>query len=169
MHVFWYSEGSVRLGAMPYANGDYNNTLRHVINTAVGKRILGDEEYSKLVSNSPRKWTFGALAKHLRASSVDPSDPWLHVVQQMRTAVTRVVRAAGGELCKGHSDESSPFALLGADFILDDQLQAWMTEVQEGPGLSHIGDSVKAGFVPHMVHQAALMATRIADRRSQGI
>jgi hypothetical protein len=46
------------------------------------------------------------------------------------------------------------FGLFGADFILDDQLTPWLTEIQKSPGLSQ-DDDVKRGVVFPMLKGAA--------------
>lgn len=42
-------------------------------------------------------------------------------------------------------------------------MKAWLTEIQEGPGLSHIGERVKEKFLPGMVKQSALLGLKAAS------
>ena len=57
-----------------------------------------------------------------------------------------------------------------ADFLVDRDLRVWLTEVQEGPGLSHAADDepVKRRFVPRMVTDAAQIGVEAARRRAAG-
>jgi hypothetical protein len=60
-----------------------------------------------------------------------------------------------------------PFGLYGADFILDQQLRPWLTELQRGPGLSY-DDPIKAQVVPLAVREAAEIVLEIQRRRREG-
>ena len=58
------------------------------------------------------------------------------------------------ELTDRVGETRGTFQLFGADFIVDDKLQPWLTEVQVGPGLSH-DEPVKASIIPALVADAA--------------
>jgi hypothetical protein len=176
LRVLWFPEGSIRLAAQRFAATQWDNPLVHVVNTAAGKRKLGAVAYAKLVADQPRKWTFAEVAAHLkknatlaRLSGVG-GDPWQHVLGQMKRAIAVVTRAAAPSMQKpgNRSKTWHPFALMGADFLLDDKLKAWLTEVQEGPGLSHVAERVKEDFVPSMVKEAALIGVEAATRLASG-
>jgi hypothetical protein len=59
------------------------------------------------------------------------------------------------------------FGLFGADFILDDQLTPWLTEIQKGPGLSH-DDTVKQRLMPTMLQGAASIVLEILALKRKG-
>jgi hypothetical protein len=59
------------------------------------------------------------------------------------------------------------FGLYGADFILDDRLTPWLTEIQRGPGLSH-DDVVKQLVLPAMLKGAAGIMLEILARKHKG-
>ena len=60
------------------------------------------------------------------------------------------------------------FALMAADFLLDTDLKPWLTEIQEGPGLSHLAEAVKEDFVPTMVAESARIGKLVAVRLQHG-
>ena len=91
----------------------------------------------------------------------------------MKVAINTTMRAIASELAApaGSAEAAAgwhAFGLFGADFILDASLKPWLIELQEGPGLSHEGDAVKATFVPSMVAQAAQIGVEAAARRRAG-
>ena len=90
-----------------------------------------------------------------------------NVAQTIKAAAPALARPRDNE-ARGGESAWHPFALMGADFLLDDRLHAWMTEVQEGPGLSHIAERVKEDFVPSMVSQAAAIGVEAARRLANG-
>lgn len=170
LKVLWYSEGSVRFAMKRYLPATYDDPLAYIINTARGKQVLGEEAYAKFAATNPRKWSYDQMRSYLASKAnytATTPDPWAQVVGKMRDTVANVLLEATLSLQSGQtksSTQSHPFALLGADFLLDTSLQPWLTEIQEGPGLSHIGEKVKQDFVPDMVLGAALLAARAANR-----
>jgi|TARA_B110000211_G_scaffold199588_1_gene230079 hypothetical protein len=57
--------------------------------------------------------------------------------------------------------------LFGSDFILDNKLKPWLTEVQKGPGLS-FSDPIKAKIIPEMFQEAIDIVLEIKEKRNSG-
>jgi hypothetical protein len=168
LRVLWYKEGSVRLAAAPYVAGEWNNTLVHIINTAAGKRELGAEGYAELVAAAPRKWSFTEIHEHLYQKTSNAT-LWDAITEQMKRAVSTVIRNAAPRMhTNPNPDAWHPFALFGADFLVDADMKAWLTEIQEGTGLSHVHERVKEDFVPTMVTQTAQIGVEAASRLAHG-
>ena len=171
LRVFWYPQGSVRLAVRPFQHSHWRDPLVHIVNTAQGKRTLGEKEYAELVKNQPRKLSFAELSKyHLTKNVTTTGDTWRHILSQILSTVKTVLRAAAPSLQHPPEDRREKwhaFALMGADFIVDSDHKVWLTEMQEGPGLSHIAERVKEDFVPAMVSEAARIGLKAAS--SQGV
>jgi hypothetical protein len=176
LRVLWYKEGSVRLAAAPYVAGEWNNTLVHIINTAAGKRELGAEGYAELVAAAPRKWSFTETNEHL-SQKTNNATIWDAITQQMKRAVKIAIRTAAPRMHTNPDaiadgglmgDAWHTFALFGADFLIDADMKAWLTEIQEGTGLSHVSERVKEDFVPAMVTQTAQIGVEAASRLAHG-
>ena len=73
----------------------------------------------------------------------------------------RSVNATRPALSERVGETAGTFQLLGADFIVDEQLRPWLTEVQVGPGLSH-DEPVKAALIPGLVRDAAAIGLAAA-------
>jgi hypothetical protein len=77
-----------------------------------------------------------------------------------------VVRA-----CERRLRETPPdgvfFGLYGADFIVDDELTPWLTEIQRGPGLSH-DDAIKQRVLPPMLRGAMSIVLEVLGRKRRG-
>ena len=172
LRVLWYPEGSVRLAVRPFQHSQWQDPLVHIVNTAQGKRTLGEKQYAEMVKNLPRKLSFAELSKyHLDKNVTTAGDAWRHILSQILSAVKTVLRAATPSLqhnTDGRREQWHAFALMGADFIVDSDLKVWLTEMQEGPGLSHIDERVKEDFVPAMVSQAARIGLKVASLQATG-
>ena len=89
----------------------------------------------------------------------------------MKRAVTTVVRTAAPRMSMMHANHTEAwhaFGLFGVDFLVDADLKVWLTEVQEGPGLSHLDERVKEDFVPAMVSETTRIGLRAATRLAEG-
>jgi hypothetical protein len=84
----------------------------------------------------------------------------------MKQALSFAVRAALRTL-RRRPQSGLFFGLYGADFILDDALQPWLTEVQVGPGLS-LEDDVKQRVIPAMFAEATAIVLEVQRRKREG-
>ena len=171
LKLLWYTEGSVRLAAQRFEAGQWDNPLVHIVNTAQGKRVLGKQRYAKFVADSPRKWSFAKMASHLQKNVTAGRNPWQHILSQMKRAIGIVLRAAAPHMqdaTQKREKKWHAFALMAADFLLDTDLKPWLTEIQEGPGLSHLAEAVKEDFVPTMVAESARIGKLVAVRLQHG-
>lgn len=142
--VLMYRQGTVRLTSREFKLGDFDDPLIHITNTYQQKRHGG------VGPDTVLKWDFPHLQAYLTREKATPADHVESVlVPRLGRVLERVVHACIGELrqlpAAGHF-----FGLYGADVILDDALNPWLTEIQKGPGLSY-DDAVKQTVIPPML------------------
>jgi hypothetical protein len=159
--VLMYREGTARLTLAPYKLDDFSNPLIHITNVYQQKRHAGVDEDAVL------KWDFGKLAAYLAEEKAAGPDFMEHVLEpRLRECLAYAVRASVGSFRQSDS-EGCCFGLYGADFILDDQLTPWLTEIQKGPGLSY-DDAVKERVMPAMLRGAASIVLEILAKKRSG-
>jgi len=159
--VLMYPEGTARLTLQPYKLGDFGNPLIHITNTYQQKKHGGDDPDAVL------KWDFRRLQEYLSNEKGAPGNFLEEVLRpRLRQSLAHVVRASIESL-KQTPSPGFFFGLYGADFILDDQLTPWLTEIQKGPGLSH-DDVVKQRVMPAMLRGAAGIVLEILALKRKG-
>merc|ERR1711981_202928 len=79
-----------------------------------------------------------------------------------KRAITIAFNATKAQLVR----RPSTFSLYGADFIIDDQLKLWLTEIQIRPALALIG--VKRAFLPRMLKEMLHVVMGIAQYKREG-
>jgi tubulin-tyrosine ligase family protein len=159
--VLMYPEGTARLTLQPYKLGDFGNPLIHITNAYQQKKHGGDDPDAVL------KWDFGRLQEYLANEKGAPANFLEEVLRpRLRQSLAHVVRASIDSL-KQTPSPGFFFGLYGADFILDDRLTPWLTEIQKGPGLSH-DDVVKQRVMPAMLRGAASIVLEILALKRKG-
>uniref|UniRef100_A0A6B2L8F1 Tubulin--tyrosine ligase-like protein 9 n=1 Tax=Arcella intermedia TaxID=1963864 RepID=A0A6B2L8F1_9EUKA len=151
--VVFYHDGTVRLTTSDYNQGDWDNPLIHITNTAQQKKA--DPNYYD--TQTERKWTLAQLAAYLEDHKKVPHGAsYLSrtLRPQLIDIIRTVVQAAHPLLLreKSKSGWDGRFELLGMDVILDDQLKVWLTEIQMGPGISR-DPGVKQQTLPAMLEE----------------
>ncbi|MGH7253144.1 MAG: hypothetical protein ACREIE_05025, partial [Nitrospiraceae bacterium] len=142
--VLMYPEGTARLTLQPYKLDDFANPLIHITNAYQQKKHGGSSPDAVL------KWGFPRFEKFLAKEKGAPAKFLDEVLRpRLRQSLAYVVRASIESL-RQTPPSGLFFGLYGADFILDDQLTPWLTEIQKGPGLSQ-DDDVKRGVVLPML------------------
>ena len=146
--VFLYRQGLVRLSSEPFDLGDLDDLLAHVNTLEV---MWGFPEFESYVSDELKLAAPGFLDRQLRP--------------KFKECLAYVVSATS-EHWDRTSANGAPFGLYGADFILDDTLRPWLTEVQKGPNLGY-KDPIKR-FVPEMLREAARIVLEVQERKRDG-
>ena len=155
--IFLYKEGTTRLTTQPFQLGDFDNPLIHVTNIDQQKN---HPEYDTLTL----KWSFSQLESYLKHAP--PNFIEEHLNPQIKKTLSHVVQATRHLLTKS-PPHGLFFGLYGADFILDDTLHPWLTEIQKGPGLSYT-DEIKKQVIPPMLREAIQIVLEIQKRKRNG-
>ena len=173
IRAYLYDEGLVRFAAAPYDASD-TCVSRHLTNNAVST----SRDHQRVVAEGPdadahfkRNWTFVALRDWVNAARGAGSfdDAWEGTREAIRTvlrAAAPAVRAgldavAARDASRGRPAEAARrhFELLGADILLDENLRAWLLEVNSAPSL--VAGTKRGGRVSDTHHH--LKAGLIAD------
>lgn len=173
IRAYLYDEGLVRFAAAPYDASDLS-VSRHLTNNAVST----SRDHQTVLAEGPdadahfkRNWTFaalrGAVEAERGAGSFDGA--WEGAREAIRTvlrAAAPAVRAgldavAARDASRGRPADAARrhFELLGADVLLDENLRAWLLEVNSAPSL--VAGTKHRGRVSETHHR--LKAGLIAD------
>lgn len=159
--VLMYPEGTTRMTMQPYKLDDFSNPLIHITNVYQQKKHGGSDADAIL------KWDFTQLEAYLSKENAAPPNFLAEKLRpRLRQSLAYVMRASIGKL-KQTPASGFFFGLYGADFILDDELTPWLTEIQKGPGLS-FDDEVKQRVLPDMLRGAARIVLEVLALKRRG-
>ena len=160
--VLMYREGTVRLNTLPFQLDDFDNQLIHVTNVYQQKKHVDYDPDAVL------KWSFAELEDYVEHTLHLTGPDFLeeHLRPRLKSYLRFLVEGARQDLLRrpprGHF-----FGLYGADLILDDTLNPWLTEIQEGPGLN-FDDYIKRRVIPPLVQEAVQIAFEVRRRKQTG-
>ena len=165
--IVFYHHGFLRVSPRKYNTKVFNSTRDHLTN--FGAFLKEDQSIVNFDD-----WEV-VLRKHVQDNPEDFSqdireDPLEHIQKQLMNAIVSVIASQREGSFKGYSTVNTRmengFSSMGAAFIIDRHLHAWMSEVQHGPGLKH-ENSWKEKFNDELIPSALtyfIMMLRI-DRR----
>ncbi len=157
--VLLYPQGKVRLTAMPYKNEDFDNPLVHMTN------YYQQKMHPEFDSSLRYKWSYSELDQYLyEANITELGFCQNQLMPKIRQYIAHVVQAGKSRLLQDYPKQGDCFGVYGADFLVDENLQPFMTEIQKGPGL-RMGDPVEQNIIPYMLHQAINIVLNIRKRR----
>ena len=157
-----YEHGQVRINSMPYEYGDFKNPLKHLTNIHQQRK---HPDFKRLSNAGELKWSLESFMNYTINSLGYPESRirdglW----KNMKHCIVRTLNATAQKLRADHSHGGrGRFELVGTDFILDSDLNVFLTEVQQGPGLA-INDPVKARVLKPALINAANLALEIQEK-----
>jgi len=159
--VVFFCNGTVRLNAQHYDAQNFDNDLVHITNTRRQLQSLKDngEKVNAESLEIGLKWSLDELASFIEKRS--GRRRWDELMSRIKEILVRVVRSTQSALKEGAGNPDGSFQLFGADFIVDDEYNPWLTEIQTGPGLSHESNSVKKRIIPSLVREATKVASTV--------
>lgn len=160
--VLLFKEGTVRLNSQPFKLEDFENQLIHVTNT------FQQKNHPDFDPNVVLKWSFADLDSYVTKELGSANAGFIEkqFKPKLKQYLAFVVNSALNELSKV-PNHGLFFGLFGADIILDDRLQPWLTEVQKGPGLS-MDDPIKKRVIPSMITETVSIVHEIQTKRRAG-
>lgn len=127
---FQYRDGYVRFCSKKYSTNDLSNSV-HLSNVKV------QSNYRKYrISNVPEEcmWDFAQFKQYL--TSINKCDEWRTSIYP---TICDTILAIVPEYYK-HNDcnnnKALAFQLLGADFVLTENFEPWLIEINSNPGLN---------------------------------
>jgi phosphoenolpyruvate phosphomutase len=144
--AFLYDTGTVRLTSKEFVLDNFDDKAIHLTNTFQQKQ---QESYDP---SQPLKWSFEDLDAYLVTQGKTSCSSFTRdiLLPKLQSHLSIILDATREELNKGLPKQGHCFALLGADVILDDNLNVFISEIQEGPGLS-FDDHIKEKLIPAML------------------
>ena len=94
-----------------------------------------------------------------------------HIRKQIMSALANVVAAVRKRGFHGHKTYTTMeagFALMAGDFIVDENLNVWMTEAQSSPGLGH-ETSMKRKMNDKLLGSTVDIVTEVNKKQMQGL
>jgi hypothetical protein len=136
LRAYINEDGLVRFAVQKYKAGAkyYKRKGAHITNYSVNKN---HKAYVESDSDSQgSKWSIEAFRRWLRERLlVDDEAVWAEIKDQcIRTLLACEGRVF--QMCKQHGGDGKCYELWGFDLLLDDQLKAWVIEVNTSPSLN---------------------------------
>jgi len=130
-------------------------TLSFILPTR-NNRKKADPNYHNTVAD--RKWTLDSLASYLQTNGkIQEAEAFLTKLRsQLEERIIVAVKEAHPQLLakKTMRGWDGRYEMMGMDVILDDNLHPWLTELQDGPGLS-LDPGIKQHVVPKLIRELA--------------
>jgi len=158
--IVLYHPGHVRLTAEEYDHADFDNIFKHITNydVQVDHPSMTAAEFAE-----DRKWSLDRMKSYLQAQGMC-NEHWAE--HCMKPAQKRAIITAFNATKDKLMRRPGTFSMYGADFIIDDTLKVWLTEIQIRPALALIG--VKRKFMPRMIKEMLHVTLGIMKLKQQG-
>jgi hypothetical protein len=146
---YWYSDGYLRTSCREFTLKNVSNRYVHLTNDAVQKRL---DDYGKFESGN--KLSYIEFQKYLDSMKLD-CDFIKTVIPKMRGMAQDSMRAISRKI--DPSRKTFSFEIFGYDFMIDEDFNPWMIEVNTNPCLE-LSSPFLARLIPAMVENALKVA-----------
>jgi hypothetical protein len=144
LNIFFCKEGHLKGSSELY---DLNNTnkLIHITNYSLQKKSSKFEQYE-----DGNEISYNDFKKYMKEKDI-PIDKFNYMINQMKYLVEISIKSVGMKLIK--SNPVLCFEIFGYDFIIDNDFNPWILEINNNPGLC-ISSPVIQKLVPRMLDDA---------------
>ncbi len=150
--VYLYDDCLFKTTTVPYKQGDYDNRMIHLTNSC--QQMQGDYD--------PGRFKFTNVGMEERLGR--PGYIADCLLPRVGECLRYIVLLARKKL-KRRPFFGNYFAMMGADWVIDEDLNVWLTEIQKGPALK-FGDPVKAELIPDLLDETIRIVSEIMVRRA---
>jgi len=143
LSVWFYEDCYLRFSFADYDPARLKNRFAHLTNNSVSKHAKEFEE-----QRDDTMWHSSSFQEHLKSvhGGAD-EDPWLSKIQpKMKEIVLRSLESVQDVM----QARPNSFQLFGYDFMVSDDLETWLIEVNSSPDLSYSTSTTK-GLVKQML------------------
>jgi len=134
LSVWFYEDCYLRFSFADYDPSKLKNRFSHLTNNSVSKNakdFYERQDETMIHSNEYREYLKSLRVEH-RGAIIE--DPWMEVVQpKLKATVLRSLESVQDVI----QPRTSSFQLFGYDFMVSDDLEAWLLEVNSSPDLSY--------------------------------
>jgi len=132
--VYIFNKFYLRFSSKPYNIDDIRDRKSHLTNQAInnplGKNGYGDSNVSYHDWASCNTWTSDELYEHLKKK--DLYNEWINkTMPNIRKAIYKTCQAGSSEII----GRENTYELLGFDFLVDQNLNPWLLEINLSPAL----------------------------------
>ena len=142
---YWYTDGYFRTSSREFSLKNISNKFIHLTNDAVQKRL---DDYGKFESGN--KLSYPEFQKFLDSMKID-CDFVKQVVPKLKQMAQDSMRAVSRKL--DPSRKTFTLEIFGYDFMIDEDLNPWMIEVNTNPCFE-LSSPYLARLIPAMVENA---------------
>jgi len=146
MKGYWYQEGYIRTASKEFSLKNVTNKLIHLTNDAVQKKA---EEYGKFEAGN--KLSYNDFQKYLDANYNGTINFQNEFYPQIRRLAIDCIKGVYGKM-DPHRRENC-FEVFGLDFMIDQDLKAWLIEVNTNPDINASSPALTK-VIPPMVENA---------------
>jgi len=144
MQAYWYTDGYMRTSSREFTLKNVNRNV-HLTNDAVQKRL---DDYGKFENGN--KLSYPEFQKYMDSMNIK-CDFVKEVVPRMKQMVMDSMRAVSRKIDPTRKNLS--FEIFGYDFMIDEDLNPWMIEVNTNPCFE-LSSPYLARLIPAMVENA---------------
>ena len=164
--VVLYHDGYVRIGNSEYDESDFSSTTAH-LTTHTGLANEGKGSWDDLEKVLVEYHEENKDSNPILAAIDDPMD---HVRNQVKQALGQMAAAFKEPTfhTKGLGEAENGFGFFGADFILDQDLDAWFIEPQGGCGLDEDWQ-FRIDMHNSIFGSMGNLVEEVADRQEKGL
>lgn len=127
--LYFYQDCYLRFGSRAFTLNDFDPCI-HLCNNAVQKKFLPDQTKNETSFAQGNMWTINAFKKYLERQGL--LDKWTDVISPgMKKSIQRVMMTIQDII----EDRKNSFELYGADFMLDEQYNPWLIEINCSPAM----------------------------------
>jgi tubulin polyglutamylase TTLL5 len=137
LRAYVYREGLTRFASSPYSMDPtcMNDAYRHLTNYSVNKTAVNFVENQEEASdNYGHKWSLSALNRHLRAVGINVNLMWARIMDLIVKTLLSVEPSIAAK-ARSLQVQHNCFECYGFDVLVDDQLKAWLLEVNLSPSM----------------------------------
>lgn len=142
---YWYTDGYLRTSSREFTIKNVSNRYVHLTNDAVQKKL---DDYGKFESGN--KLSYQEFQKYLDSQGIK-CDFAKDVTTKIRQLVQDSMRAVSRKMDPNRKNAS--FEIFGYDFMIDEDLNTWMIEVNTNPCFE-LSSPYLARLIPAMVENA---------------
>ncbi|MCF6807954.1 tubulin--tyrosine ligase family protein [Thiotrichales bacterium 19S9-12] len=157
--IYLFNQGTVRLNTKDYILDNFNDPLVHITNIYQQKKHIPEDSAFEL------KWSFHKFDEYLFKNNLTSQHNFTKniLMPKLKKIILYIMSATKHKL-NSNKKSCHFFGLYGADIILDDSLNPWLSEIQEGPGLSW-DDPIKELIIPPMLFEALQIVLEIKHKK----